>query len=415
MNQKCIRLVFGVYYWAFQKGQFMGERNQDESIICRLIEFILWFFCFFPFITPVRTGTDMQPYALLIAVLFLLIIHRLDIRMIKFSIIGFAAVLLCLTSLIQTNNALIVFRSAFNYISLSVVTVAIWSSIESRGGNFEEIETWIKAFILIWLGVGFVQAFINRSFMSFIISNFRTTQNRGVPGLAPEPSFYGYMCFFFIVFSLEFQTHKSIYIAISVIQMVLLAQSSVALLYLILFSIGYFVNRFIIEHNFRALTYLVIGLMVSGILFYILNKYYRSVRITILINSFLSGNRYEIITQDESISERLEHIVWSTKGFVENFTIPRGFSQIIYGRGRIMSGYGSLLYEMGFIGLVYIIVFFKSFMKTFDIGTAISLTIIMFSAIQIGIPIFSALLGICMYYSIDMTEITLISYNDEAR
>ena len=87
------------------------------------------------------------------------------------------------------------------------------------------------------------------------------------------------------------------------------------------------------------------------------------------------NNPQIIFYEDASLNNRLMHIYFSLAGFVNNWGMPNGFSSYrefvesnivnhpffwtSFGAdvGRIMSGYGASLYEMGIFGLLVPILF----------------------------------------------------------
>ena len=77
--------------------------------------------------------------------------------------------------------------------------------------------------------------------------------------------------------------------------------------------------------------------------------------------------------------------------------MPHGFSA-----GKMSSGYGSMIYTMGWIGVLIIISVFNILRKTY-VGEVylraipIFLTIILFSSIQISVPLFGFILALSSY------------------
>jgi hypothetical protein len=123
---------------------------------------------------------------------------------------------------------------------------------------------------------------------------------------------------------------------------------------------------------------------------------------------------------DGSLNNRLSAIYFSLKGFVENWGIPNGMDSYkdfielnmqkesfiwVAGNSRIMSGYGSVLYEMGILGLSIPILFIISIVNYFkknrrmQIVISISFTMMMFTPVPIALPYVSFLYGYIIYYS----------------
>jgi len=71
---------------------------------------------------------------------------------------------------------------------------------------------------------------------------------------------------------------------------------------------------------------------------------------------------------------------------------------------KIMSGYGAALFELGFVGLLYLVSFtlasykyFRGDIKTFLVLTAFVHTI-MFAAVQMSLPLLGFLIGYLSFY-----------------
>ena len=354
-----------------------------------LLEILLYFFCFFPFVTVkfIDIGTDMQPYVLLIAALYLL----LNIKIFKINIfyifmLAFSTVLFLISFLFDA-SIMTVFRAYYNYICLTLVAMAVCQCTKKHCGFNEKL---IKLFIWIWLFVAVVQLFVDRSFLSFIVSNFRTSSNRGVCSLTSEPSFYGYMCFFALIISRKFKKNRNFYSVLLVIQIVFFAQSAVTLVYLMVFA-GCVGLKYVFSRSVTK-SLLIIGAVIIMVPFVwkIVSENMASSRIVVIINNFLEDP--SLLKKDESIMARFGDIIVSIESFLEDFGLPHGFTKFITPAGRIMSGYGTLLHEFGIVGLVYIFLIFKKIKLSFNASYAMAITVVMFSAIQIGIPIFGFLI-----------------------
>ncbi len=290
-----------------------------------------------------------------------------------------------------------------------VVSLALFNSFRSLGIR----ENWLKGIILLWLFVGLMQTFVDRRFLSFLVSNFRTTDNRGVVSLASEPSFYGYVMAFFFVLANEFKRHRLLYQGICVFQIVALGQSAVAIVYLAVF-VGMFVIKEIVafpkdKPDRRKKKLLIatisLGVIVFGIwLVSYLMPNSRMVHLFAKMARDLWKVRSlnDLYVLDESVAERVELILVGFRGFIQNWGLPNGFGEIkldgvVY--TRIMSGFGSVIYEMGIVGLATVVltswVLIKGTKNGFVFGG--SVIIIMFSAIQFGSPIFALLLANALY------------------
>jgi hypothetical protein len=141
-----------------------------------------------------------------------------------------------------------------------------------------------------------------------------------------------------------------------------------------------------------------------------------------------------IFKLDESSNDRYFHIYFSIKGFFDNYLFPNGYSgwpafleniiQYYYEEAwglsisdRIMSGYGAAFFELGFMGLIIPIAITSSIYKCFKNDKkrmwlySLYINTILFSAIQIALPIIGFMIGYLLY-SYDLKK-TMISGGTE--
>lgn len=372
----------------------------------KIFEKLLYFFCFFPFcqIPGIYIATDVQPYALLIAILGLVIfwtgqakwfVNKEDVFsyfLIFIATVSFAV--LCL----RGKQLFAILRSYLSYITVAIVSISTFHMLQRSLMGIND--KWIKSYINVWLIVGVIQKIWSRDFMNFLVSNARTTNNRGVISFASEPSFYGYMCIFFLLFVMGFKKQREIYIANVLFQLFFLAQSSVALVY---FGI---IVLFLTIHILKKLKFkYIVRIGVIGVIASVTIRKWayinQNTRMGSLLNGiFINGIKqiFILVEQDESIKTRWEHIQFCIDKFIENGGIPYGYSVDI----RLESGYGAAIYELGIVGLVMILIIWRTIYKGYPTQYAIvianSITVIMFSAIQLSLPTFAFFIGYCMYY-----------------
>ena len=175
---------------------------------------VVYFFCFFPFISLINTNTDLQPYALILSIIYLILLSctsgcTFPKKLGGILIVFIGATFVLLFSSVFINNFFILIKAYASYLSIFVITFATYNILKMDGGLNERL---VKVFIIIWLVIGLVQTFINRKFLLFIVPLLRTSTSRGVAGVFSEPSFYGYMCFFAMLLAMDFKKNKIVYI-----------------------------------------------------------------------------------------------------------------------------------------------------------------------------------------------------------
>ena len=163
--------------------------------ILRIKEFILYFFILVPFLPSFIPNTYTAPYAVMISTVFVLLMKKKILPpelLILFFLFVFSLILI-LNGL--NFNTLRILTGYFSIFIISCSTYFI-CKINKRVN-----EKLIYTFFLIWFFIGVIQFFINPDFMKSFIVLSRSTYDRGVGGLAPEPSYYATFMLFFIAIS----------------------------------------------------------------------------------------------------------------------------------------------------------------------------------------------------------------------
>ena len=202
----------------------------------RYFLYLLFFWAvFFPYIQIFPIETDVQPNALLLSIaLFFTVKKKLNFVEVLILLVFFVAVLVLAISDINFLTA----RSFFNYASLFLISFVSFRVLKSNLINFENF---LKVVILIWFIVSAIQSLFFKEFLNFLLPSSRTTEDRGVVGLATEPTFLGIIFIFFTLFMLHIDMkNKKIYIALCVIGIIFFAKSSMGFLFLAILYFIYF-------------------------------------------------------------------------------------------------------------------------------------------------------------------------------
>ena len=359
----------------------------------KIVYFVFYMTLCFPFVGGRFVNTDTQPWALFLAIL--LVLGRclatkswerngyIDILTLYFGIcVGTG-----LFSATQGLPTMSLARSGANYASIVFITIAVYQMLKEQDGLNEK---WIKLAIWIWFAVGMIQRFVDRSFAYGLLSLPRTSADRGVISLSGEPSFYGYMCIFFLLFAMEFKKHKLVYMGCLLFQIVFLAMSTITILYLMIFVVFYVLED-LVRRGWLGLSVACLGVI------FLFGGYLamRNLQSDNRLLKMLRGLYYDrsVLLDDPSMNQRMDDIKSALSAFVENIGMPHGYSQY-----RIMSGYGAALYETGIAAILIIVLFAVLFAEGKHAFTiAASMTVIMFSAVQLACPILSFYLGYTVY------------------
>lgn len=386
-----------------------AKTNNSDFLFRKALYFLFLVFVFFPYLQIVPMGTDMQPNALLLGMGLFFFLAK------KFNFIEVLLGLLLFTSLlvfvIGDFNFTAV-RSLANYFALFFIAFVSFRVLRS---GLVDIKKFIIFAIIVWFSVSLAQQLISKDFLTFLVSAARSTEDRGVTGLAAEPTFLGIVFVFFILFLLHLEKikHKNILISLCVVGVVFLAKSSMALLFLIIMAFLYFITQ-------AKPKTVSLGLVVAAIVpFFILQL--EGSRIYKLLE-ILKEDPSSIILVDASINDRFFHVFFSIKGAFDNYLIPNGYSSWLpyvslelknyqdvvivewfsLG-GRIMSGYGGALFELGFFALIPPFVIFYLLFRIYSDNLrlfffySLFVNTIMFSAIPIGFQLYAFYIGFLSY------------------
>ena len=400
---------------AIEQGKKTGILSCWYTLKTYGLDFLLYLTCCLPFLRILPLESDMQPYSFIVAFVYL-IVHRKELFIPRFHKITF--LLFALIALIagvqfvldRDLSVMMLIRKVYNYAALYFVSLALVNSIKKTQGLKEN---WVKFFILLWLTVGVIQLVYDREFLSFLVSNYRTNKIRGVCCLASEPSFYGYVMVFFFVLANEFKRGKLLFQGICILQVVALAQSAVSFVYLVVFAVMFVVSEIVHFSKYdkkQKITRLLIAagcLVVGTVAIIIVIKTMRHTRfVEIWVNLFTRLSEINSIQSlhfiDGSIAMRVESIWLAFRGFVEMWGLPKGFGPVIFDGTdyvRIMSGYGSAIYELGIIGVVLVVLLSYNLIRGLDNGLifGVSVSVCMFSAIQLGSPVFIFVLACALH------------------
>lgn len=367
---------------------------------------------------------DSQPWTFIFSIFFLATISN-KIKLPKHSIgIFFLTILGLFFTILLTESIdfFITTRAVIGYLSLPLLYVGFYNYFALYGLP-------IKMFIyfnLIWISFGIIELFLPEFVQ--LISNLRTSESRGVTSLAPEPTYYGIYLFFISWIIVESKNlvinNKIIFLLIiNFFCIIFLSKSTTVLLYAIIVLTFFLINQLyailltkkILIKNFFVF---LLGFVIFLIIFLLLNKYYINTRLFIIFNDLINiQNFHSFILNDQSIHTRLESIYFSVVGTFKNYFLPGGLDSLVEMRKeiaenlksdifinlfpslKIMSWNGTIFYELGFFGILIVILFFKAIYRNFSGSFLYFLTlfIILFSAIPIGFTLAPMLFSLMSY------------------
>ncbi|MDB4012717.1 hypothetical protein N9487_01025 [Cyclobacteriaceae bacterium] len=267
----------------------------------------------------------------------------------------------------------------------------------------------IKVFIYVSTIVAFIQVIFDKRFFDFFLYRLATDETRGVSSVFPEPTYYGMYCLMLMVLLQQFKYYRKDLYILLIFNIVLLAQSSQAILFLFVWGI---VKSFFAFNKKVKVIVVSLGLLITyfnELIFSRFNSLFDT-RFTALLGKLDFADLAQILVLDQSISERVSHIILPIYWSARNFFYPHGYYQwhvnvenydnelfefSSIGSGMIMSAFGSVIFEIGMFSFPLIYLFFK---LNFKISEDSVIFIVMFSLIflssfQLTIPLYALLLA----------------------
>nr|WP_294867111.1 hypothetical protein [uncultured Pseudogulbenkiania sp.] len=375
-----------------------------------LVELFFLLCALFPWLSFGTNNLDTQPWPILGSIVYLAT-RKKWLKSSKFTVILIFSAISLLITLSDLILDFVAIRSFFSIATLLLVSYCAWLI----KNNKVDISRALITSNIIWLLAGVLQKITNTEILSFLVT-VRTTMDRGVTGLAPEPTFYAIFLFFIswiLLQESDFNPPKKIKLLISInsLAIIFLAKSSMGLLYLLIITTYFLIYK--AWKNPKILPAFIITLLAISYITFISIDRLGDSRISQVLQK-LTDNPTLLIQADASVNERTSHMIYSVKGFLDDFGLPHGpraFSEywehetsqsnglFWYGSAdKIMSWQGSLLYEQGFFGFIAIIIILTMFYnKNNKVVSYMNMTLfltITLSAIPLAFTLPAMLIGL---------------------
>lgn len=382
---------------------------EGRSLLFGTATFLFYLFVFFPYLGILPLGSDTQPNAVLVGLLVLALACR-DLRLPRECwALGLLALMAVAVFMLDAGSFAAA-RGLFGYVSLFVVSATTYVSVR----NGYTLKSWqIHVFLFAWLALGLAQTIIGPDFGTALSSAARTTEGRGVVSFAVEPGYYASMMFFVLLFLMVEKREFSLAGLLCVFQIVFLAQSTMALVALVIPVAVYAILKIHVVCRTYAFW---IGIAVLLILSPSIIGYFEDSRIKVLFE-LLVENPALLVIVDASGNQRAASIFISISGAFDNYLIPRGFNAYLdYVRSaawefrnifphlsisdRIMSGYGAALFELGVFGFILPVVITIAIFRHFGraewqraVVLNAAVHAILFTALPLALPAIGFLIG----------------------
>lgn len=377
-------------------------------------------FTLYPYVSFGLTDYDTQPWYILFCSIFVLAHFRrvLNFKNTLLLCMFPSFIALCIGLLLGDDQRDIV-RAVVSYFGFGIAycTFYLYKTIY---GSFRFI---VAISLLSWIGAGLIQTGTSPYVLEPLVM-VRTSDLRGVTGLATEASFYAIILLMLtVVLLLEGYGKKKIVryglFAFSLLWVVVVIKSAIGVL-IFPFCIGLVIlqQRLGVRAIVGLSVFILLGFaMVSTMITSVANS-----RLAMILPQLIENPLY-FMTVDISAGSRVAHIFYSYYFHFSSFLMPHGFNSFsgeAYAAGvrftefyvlefnnKIMSGLGASAYELGFFAYsIFYLVWWSSLQgRSFSDGRLetilnfVCLSTIMSMAIPLSMPIFPMLLVSCRFAS----------------
>lgn len=365
----------------------------------------------FPYV-GIPLGTDTQPWALLASMAAFVLLFRSMVFTALHWALGLLATAACMMMVIEGGGVGSI-RNAAGYVSLFLLAVMGTHAMRvDRNGVAKAIDI----SLMIWLVVGLIQRLVWRDGFTFLLSAARTTEERGVVGLAPEPTFYASMILLMVLWRATVGGLRPWHIGVLLLTVVGLASSSQILIVLMIASGVATVCLLFTRYWWASAALIACG--AAGL--FAIVSFLEESRIGELAALALE-NPALILARDASANERFVHIFAGLHSVVDHAFMPSGilpgpwmdyvndivrrYPNVFWvpqGSDRIMSALGAVAYQMGIFALPLLLAFVAAIIRwpaplSYRLIWSAAFGAIALTALPLSHPLLGAVLGAVAY------------------
>lgn len=283
---------------------------------------IVLLFNFFPWLSLSLNSFDMQPWTLILNTLFIFKFLKAEVNWLLYAFYCLFGFVLLLAMISFDYYAL---RSLASYYLL-VTGLHLYYIIFKL--NFKLFVQVLIAANFIWIFFGLIQLFFGVESLSGLV-NLRSSSDRGMTSLSPEPTHFGFHLVFFswillILSNFKLLVRSLVFFIVSLnfLSILLVAKSSMALIYFILVLIVFFLS--VNANPIRVILFFT-GLLFISFFSYGYLIFDSDSRISNVVFALLD-DPIAAIRDDASVNARFSHLVLTTFGGFHSLFYPHGFS-----------------------------------------------------------------------------------------
>jgi hypothetical protein len=364
----------------------------------------------FPWVSFGVFDLDTQPWYIILGLVFILLCATKKVPdIIWLSYFLPAAVLVVGIGYADSIDFLAV-RAVLSYFGL---VVSIHSYYLYRKYYADTVLPILISANIAWLLSGFIQAVFGKYALAFIVT-VRTTEDRGVTSLAPEPTYYAvYLIFLswliWIESGYKLSRTTQILLFANLLAIFVFAKSAMGFLFVIYF-VGVYCMFYIFRRKVLYMVFILVPMIAALTLGYF--SQYPALRISRLSSEAIEFP-LSIIERDASINSRVAHFILPLHGALFDAFLPHGFHSYPdqaagyasdyngffwygYGGSKIMSTIGAVIYELGWFSIIFFSMIVRLSWNRSDPKKSVFNIFILMSFLIAAIPIAFPLIGMIL-------------------
>ena len=405
-----------------------------QSRTTKVLGFLVFAATVFPYLTPIPTPFDTQPYALVAAIL--LVTHaltslRLDLQIPRPVVVFAFVAAIAIVHFVTQVPSLGSLRSLVGYISIVVISLAAYYSfLAVRPKVF-------VAFVFVWLAVATLQILVTRDFGSVVLSRMSTSVERGITALAVEPSYFAICCVFMLmvndVLAMNDGYGRRVHrlVLVLLVLQIFMAASALGFLLLLVYLGALLIAQRKVLGWVRVFGLGALFTVAGAVAFAVVPSLAEGRAFS--LTGRLAEHPETLIYADGSIANRLLDVLVAPMGLVASNGIGFGLDSwilreesVIQGAGhfvqslaavdpggvsvRLMSGWGAAIFELGIFGILllaaYALLAVEAVRRARDIkqkqvalSSALTTFVLLIVAVPLAFPFFGYFIGILFLFA----------------
>jgi len=393
------------------RDKFLNYRDVLNAVY--MLFAIAVFIPYFKILPPL--GGEVQPNAFLLSLALLFLTPRIKVNIYFWLLLGvlFPATLVLIFGGFGFNHI----REFYGYVSFLLLSIISYNYFFYRG---EPTYIFYRNVLVAYLLVGIVQMKYDSDFFHFFLARdkgYGGFQGRGVESITSEPTYYGLILLFItiLIYSSKYMASNKKYLlyVLVAVSLLIVSKSTTAI-----FGFVLYVAILNLRLNFKMIVFVFVCSAGVGFFYFMFSSEIEASRVFRVFNIIWNLGIDGLIKYDQSSNDRILHVFFSLKGFVDNYLLPNGYDswagyiqrQSVLGYdvgyvstrlGKIFPFIGSILFELGVFALPMLVYIFGIVYRRFNgrefIAHSLILLYILFQSITVAFTMVPFLIAFFLY------------------